>query len=105
MKTNADKLTEHEPGCVQALTPKAQAVKLGIDVHADRYVVVRQLDGNTPQPAQTFSPAAFLARVKQQFSLAQRVYTCYEAGPFGYGLHRELTAGRDQLGGAPARLG
>jgi len=92
MKTNTDKITEHEPGSVQAPTPKAQTLKLGIDVHADRYVVVRQLDGNTPQPAQTFRPAALLEWVSKQLTLAERVYTCYEAGPFGYGLHRELTA-------------
>ncbi len=53
---------------------KAQALKLGLDVHADRYVVVRQLDGNTPQPAQSFTPAAFLAWVKTQLPLAERVY-------------------------------
>jgi transposase len=84
--------SESQPGSVQAPTVKAQALKLGLDVHADRYVVVRQIDGNTPQPAQTFTPAAFLEWVKTQFALAERVYTCYEAGPFGYGLHRDLTA-------------
>jgi transposase len=91
MKTNTDKIAEHEPGLVQAPTPKAQALKLGLDVHADRYVVCRQIDGNTPQPAQTFDPATFLEWVSKQFTLAERVYSCYEAGPFGYGLHRALT--------------
>jgi transposase len=92
-KTNKTNRTcETPPGSAQAPTIKAQAIKLGIDVHADRDVVVRQMDGNTPQPAQTFTPAAFLDWVKTQFALAERVYTCYEAGPFGYGLHRDLTA-------------
>jgi transposase len=27
---------------------------------------------------------------KQQLELGEKVYTCYEAGPFGYGLHRDL---------------
>ena len=92
MKTNTDQTSARQPGFSQAPPVKAQALKLGLDVHADRYVVVRQMDGNTPQPAQTFTPAAFLAWVKTQFALAERVYTCYEAGPFGYGLHRVITA-------------
>jgi hypothetical protein len=76
MKTNTDSVSQSAPGCAKAPTVKAQALKLGLDVHADRYVVVRQVDGNTPQPAQTFTPAAFLAWVKSQFTLAERVYTC-----------------------------
>jgi transposase len=73
-------------------TVKAQCIKLGIDVHADSYRVVRQLDHATPQPAQKFTPKAFLAWAQQQLELAGEVYTCYEAGPFGYGLHRALAA-------------
>jgi len=67
-------------------------IQLGIDVHVDRYVVVRQIDGGAPQPAQRFSPEEFLGWVKKQTELAHQVYTCYEAGPFGYSLHRKLTA-------------
>jgi hypothetical protein len=95
MNTNTNKRKEtskSQLGPVQAPTVRALALKLGLDVHADRYGVVRQLDGNTPQPAQTFTPAAFLDWVKTQLTLAERVYTCYEAGPFGYGLPRDLTA-------------
>lgn len=73
-------------------TVKAQCIKLGIDVHADSYRVVRQLDNATPQPAQKFTPKAFLLWARQQLELAATVCTCYEAGPFGYGLHRELEA-------------
>jgi hypothetical protein len=32
--------------------PPHQVIKLGIDVHLDRYVVVRQIDGGAPQPPQ-----------------------------------------------------
>ena len=67
-----------------------QVIKLGVDVHLDRYVVVRQIDGGAPQPAQRFSPQQFLAWVKKQTELAEKVYSCYEAGPFGYSLHRKL---------------
>jgi hypothetical protein len=35
--------------------PPHQVIKLGIDVHLDRYVVVRQIDGGAPQPPQRFS--------------------------------------------------
>ena len=69
-----------------------QVIKLGVDVHLDRYVVVRQIDGGAPQPAQRFSPQQFLAWVKKQIELAGKVYSCYEAGPFGYSLHRKLAA-------------
>lgn len=69
---------------------KVHLIKLGIDVHARCYVVVRQLDDQHPQPAQQFSPARFLPWVRQQTQLAQAVHSCYEAGPFGYGLHRQL---------------
>jgi transposase len=74
-----------------ALKPH-RVVKLGIDVHLDRYVVVRQVDGAAPQPPQRFSPAEFLKWAQKQSDLALRVYTCYEAGPFGYSLHRQLMA-------------
>ena len=67
-----------------------QVIKLGIDVHLDRYVVVRQIDGGAPQPPQRFSPAQFLDWAKKQTTLAKQVYSCYEAGPFGYSLHRKL---------------
>jgi transposase len=70
----------------------AKSIKLGIDVHADSYRVVRQLDHATPQPAQKFTPQEFLIWAKKQCAQAEAVYSCYEAGPFGYGLHRELEA-------------
>lgn len=70
--------------------PKAKTIKLGIDVHLDRYVVVRIVDGGTPQPPQRFGPPEFLRSVAKQLTLADKVFTCYEAGPFGYSLHRKL---------------
>ncbi len=87
-KTNAN---THEQIQTQDVT-KAKSIKLGIDVHADSYRVVRQLDHATPQPAQKFTPAAFLIWAKKQLDQAETVHSCYEAGPLGYGLHRALTA-------------
>ena len=74
----------------EIVKPKAKTIKLGIDVHLDRYVVVRIIDGGTPQPPQRFEPAEFLLWVAKQLTLAEKVFSCYEAGPFGYSLHRKL---------------
>lgn len=71
-------------------TARANQIKLGIDVHAESYRMVRQVDGATPQPAQKLQPKAFVAWAKKQLELAQEVHSCYEAGPFGYQLHRQL---------------
>lgn len=79
-------------GTAQAPPRRYRAIKLGIDVHANRYVVARQIEGAAVQPAQGFSPEQFLEWIKTQTQLAEKVYTCYEAGPFGYGLHRRLAA-------------
>ena len=73
-------------------TTHAQVIKLGLDVHADSIVIVRIVDGQTPQPAQRLSPEKFLAWVPKQLALAEKVYACYEAGPLGYSLQRSLTA-------------
>src|SRR5260370_23965138 len=59
-------------------TVKAKHIKLGIDVHLDRHVVVRILDGGTPQPPQGFGPPEFLLWVAKQITLAEKVFTCYE---------------------------
>ena len=77
----------------------AEVIKLGIDIHKDKYVVVRQTDNQAPQSPQRFTPQKFLSWVKKQRSLAKRVVTCYEAGCFGYVLHRKLEAM-----GAPKRV-
>lgn len=69
---------------------KAKSIKLGVDVHLDLYVVVRIIDGGTPQPPQRFNKAEFLRWCARQAALAEKVFVCYEAGPFGYSLHREL---------------
>ena len=76
----------------QAASQKLPTLKLGLDVHADTIVVVRILDHSAPQPTQKFTPAKFQEWVKTQLTLADAVHSCYEAGPFGYGLHRQLVA-------------
>jgi transposase len=86
------KLNTSEVRADQVASTQLQTLKLGLDVHADSIVVVRILDHSVPQPAQKFAPARFLAWIKTQLPLAAQVHSCYEAGPFGYGLHRDLVA-------------
>jgi hypothetical protein len=88
---NQPNLNTSEVRAEQAASKKYQTLKLGLDVHADTIVVVRILENSAPQPAQKFAPARFLEWVKTQLVLADEVHSCYEAGPFGFVLHRELT--------------
>ncbi|HVI71484.1 MAG TPA: IS110 family transposase [Pyrinomonadaceae bacterium] len=75
----------------QVASKKYQTIKLGLDVHADSIVVVRIVENSAPQPAQKFAPEKFLPWVKTQLAQAEVVHSCYEAGPFGFVLHRQLT--------------
>jgi transposase len=79
----ASKSSETTPG-------KCDVIKIGIDVHAHFVVATRQLDCSKAQPPQKFRPADFLLWIEKQLQLAGRVVTCYEAGPTGFWLHREL---------------
>jgi transposase len=89
---NSQNLNNSEVRAAQAANKKTETIKLGLDVHAATIVVVRILDHSAPQPAQRFSWGQFRVWIKTQFTLASAVHSCYEAGPFGYGLHRELVA-------------
>jgi transposase len=75
-----------------SVTPKFENIKLGIDWHAGYYRVVRIIDEGGPEPAQRFSPEAFLEWAKKQMGLGRKVFSCYEAGCGGYVLHRQLAA-------------
>ena len=70
----------------------AVSVKLGLDVHAAQITACRQLDGSLPQAAHRRSQAEVLALVAEHRARGDIVYSCYEAGPCGYGLHRALEA-------------
>jgi transposase len=69
---------------------RARVVKLGLDIHSSLIVVVRQVDEQASQPPQRFSEEGFIGFVHRQLALADSVHSCYEAGPFGYVLHRRL---------------
>jgi transposase len=68
------------------------AIKLGIDVHQDFYVVVMQEGGGNPKPPQRFQKAAFLHWAAKLKSRATEVYAVYEACGFGFSLQRQLSA-------------
>jgi transposase len=67
-------------------------VKFGLDVHAAQITVCRQLEGRLPQPAQKRSWAECVAWIAAHVRCGAEVHTCYEAGPCGYGLHRQMEA-------------
>ena len=90
------------------LTPTKtyDTIKLGIDAHATWFYVARQLDGATPQPVQKMTFDGLLSFVAKQQRLGAKVYTCYEAGAFGYHLHRRHHRDeRDQLRRPASGLG
>lgn len=79
----------------ETLEPSAllpEIIVLGIDVHLRQHVVCRKIDGATVQPAQRMKPEQLVSWVVKQKSLAKRIVCCYEAGPFGYTLQRQLAA-------------
>ena len=71
-------------------TVSYEAIKLGIDAHAKYYWVSRQVDGATPQPVQKMTCDELLLFVVKQQRLTNKVVTCYEAGAFGFHLHRRF---------------
>src|SRR5204863_5806909 len=68
------------------------AIKLGIDVHQDFYVVVEQEGGSNPKPPQRFQKQAFLHWASKLKSRGAEVYAVYEACGFGFSLQRKLSA-------------
>lgn len=67
-------------------------LKIAIDAHLAWHVIAFQEEGSCPKPPQRFRPADLLKWIEQKIAAGWRVITCYEAGPFGYVLHRQLTA-------------
>lgn len=69
-------------------------VKFGLDVHAAQITVCRQIEDQLPQPAHKMSWPRCLEWLEAHAKAGATVHSCYEAGPFGYHLHRTL----EQLG-------
>ena len=81
-------------GAVQPVNHQAQRriLKLALDVHLLHHVVAMQYDGEFSKPPQRFRPQDFLAWVEKKVGEGFEIISCYEAGPFGYVLHRQLVA-------------
>ena len=91
INTNTE-LSSHE-GTRGQFNGRSAAIKLGIDVHQEFYVVVCQEGGANPKPAQRFKKEAFLswaARLAQKSGTP--IHAGYEACGFGFGLQRQLTS-------------
>jgi transposase len=66
-------------------------LKLALDVHVQSIVVAAMADA-VLKPVRRLRPAEFLRWVQEQRQGGWTIVCCYEAGPFGYGLHRQLSA-------------
>src|SRR6266542_1452555 len=88
---NDTELSSHE-GTRCQFNGGTGAIKLGIDVHQDFYVVVEQVGGSNPKPPQRFAKAVYLHWAAKLKSQAREVYAVYEACGFGFALQRQLSA-------------
>lgn len=68
----------------------ADTIKLGVDVHLRSYVVVAKVDGSAPGRARRLEPDEFIGYVRKLKGQCRQLFSCYEAGCFGYTLHRKL---------------
>jgi transposase len=67
-------------------------VKMGIDAHLNNFSVCVIEENGNPKPAQKFNEVGLLKWVAKHCVEGVEVYTCYEAGPMGFELHRKLEA-------------
>jgi transposase len=72
---------------------KATRICVGIDTALRGYQAACKIDNSLIGPVANFgSEVELLLYLEKQIRLAQEVVVVYEAGPFGYGLYRKLTA-------------
>jgi hypothetical protein len=92
MNTHNTALDNQTHPTTQSPIPGKPVLKVALDVHLAWHVAAIQYDGSSPKPPQRFTPAGLLSWVRKQLAQGWQIITCYEAGPFGYTLHRQLTA-------------
>jgi transposase len=86
-------------------TKRYGVVKLTQDVHAHFFVSCVQEEGQQPKAPRKMDPKTHLKWVRQLVAQSEKVYSCYEAGPTGFSLHRQLTGlGVENIVVAPSRL-
>jgi len=81
------KLTTKSP----SQTKRYGVIKLAQDVHAHFVVSCIQEEGQPPKAPRKRDLRSHLEWVKQLVAQSQKVYSCYEAGPTGFSLHRQLS--------------
>ena len=80
-------------------------IKLTQDVHAHFFVSCVQEEGQQPKAPRKLDPKSHLKWVAELVAQSEKVYSCYEAGPTGFSLHRQLTKlGVENIVIAPTRL-
>jgi transposase len=73
--------------------PKAKRILVGIDTGLGNNQASRKVDNAAIGPVQNLRSETEIALyIDKQLELAEEVVVVYEAGPFGYGLYRQLTA-------------
>jgi transposase len=77
---------------VTSQTKRYGVIKLTQDVHAHFFVSCLQEEGQQPKAPRKLEPQAHLEWVAQLVAQSEKVYSCYEAGPTGFALHRQLTS-------------
>src|SRR6266550_648574 len=82
-------LSSHE-GTRCQFNGSSAIIKLGIDVHQDYYVVVKQEGGTNPKPAQRFQKHVFLHWVAKLKEEGAEVHAVYEACGFGFSLQLQV---------------
>jgi len=75
-----------------AVSERKGKLKVAIDTHADFDVWIAQYENTAPKPPQRMTRARLVQWLGEQRAKGWEVVSCYEAGPFGYGLHRALVA-------------
>jgi transposase len=80
-------------------------VKLAQDVHAHSVVFCVQEEGQQPKAPRKMDWSRCHTWVRDLIARSEKVYSCYEAGPTGFALHRQLSElGAQNIVVAPARL-
>src|SRR6516225_12245459 len=73
--------------------PKAKRILVGLDTGLGTNQACRKVDNAAIGPVQNLrSETEVELYIEHQLELADEVVVVYEAGPFGYGLYRKLTA-------------
>jgi transposase len=89
-KLHLSKTTESNNN--QSQTFVCDLLKVAVDAHAGFLMVAWQMDGSNPKPPQKFLTKAFVQWIGKQAKLCKGVVCCYEAGPTGFWLHRQIVA-------------